>query len=77
MTITVTGAAQSANNTDYEIVKVTSDEITLVPVDDVVNESASNTITIVGKLNATDEFSLGAFSETTGFPRACAFMNSV
>ncbi len=73
MTITVTGAAQSANNTTYEIVKVTSDEITLVPADDVVAESASNTITIVGTLNATDEWSLGAFSETTGFPRACAF----
>ena len=73
MTITITGAAQSANNTTYEIVKVTSDEITLVPADDVVAESASNTITIVGTLNATDEWSLGAFSETTGFPRACAF----
>jgi len=73
MTITASGASNSANNRDYEIVKVTSDEITLVPVDDVVNESASNTITLVGKLNATDEFSLGAFSETTGFPRACAF----
>ena len=73
MTITASGASNSANNRDYEIVKVTSDEITLVPVDDVVAESASNTITLVGKLNATDEFSLGAFSETTGFPRACAF----
>ena len=73
MTITASGASNSANNRDYEIVKVTSDEITLVPVDDVVNESASNTITLVGKLNATDAFSLGAFSETTGFPRACAF----
>ena len=73
MTITASGASNGANNRDYEIVKVTSDEITLVPVDDVVNESASNTITLVGKLNATDEFSLGAFSETTGFPRACAF----
>ena len=73
MTITASGASNGANNRDYEIVKVTSDEITLVPVDDVVNESASNTITLVGKLDATDEFSLGAFSETTGFPRACAF----
>jgi hypothetical protein len=73
MTITASGASNGANNRDYEIVKVTSDEITLVPVDDVVAESASNTITLVGKLNATDEFSLGAFSETTGFPRACAF----
>jgi|TARA_R100001460_G_scaffold2057_3_gene7012 hypothetical protein len=73
MIITASGASNSGNNKDYEIVKVTSDEITLVPVDDVVAESASNTITLVGKLNATDEFSLGAFSETTGFPRACAF----
>lgn len=73
MTITASGASNGANNRDYEIVKVTSDEITLVPVDDVVAESASNTITLVGKLDATDEFSLGAFSETTGFPRACAF----
>jgi len=73
MTITASGAGTSANNKDYEIVKVTSDELTLVPVDDVVAESASNTITLVGKLNATTDWSLGAFSETTGFPRACAF----
>ena len=45
MTITASGASNGANNRDYEIVKVTSDEITLVPVDDVVAESASNTIT--------------------------------
>ena len=73
MTITVSGASNSANNGDYEIVKVTSDEITLVPVDDVTNESASSSITIVGKLHATKDWSLGAFSETTGYPRACAF----
>ena len=73
MTITVSGASNSANNGDYEIVKVTSDEITLVPVDDVTNEAASSSITIVGKLHATKDWSLGAFSETTGYPRACAF----
>ena len=73
MTITASGAGTSANNTDYEIVKVTSDELTLVPVDDVVTEAASNTITLVGKLQATKKWSLGAFSETTGYPRACAF----
>ena len=75
MTITASGASTSsgANNKDYEIVKVTSDELTLVPVDDVVAESAGSTITLVGKLNATTDWSLGAFSETTGYPRACAF----
>ena len=75
MTITASGASTSsgANNKDYEIVKVTSDELTLVPVDDVVGEGAGSTITLVGKLNATTDWSLGAFSETTGYPRACAF----
>lgn len=73
MTITASGASTSANNTDYELVKVTSDELTLVPVDDVVSEAASATITLVGKLQATKDWSLGAFSETTGYPRACAF----
>ena len=73
MTITMSNATNSANNKDYEIVKVTSDEITLVPVDDVVAQAASPTITLVGKLQATKDWSLGAFSETTGYPRACAF----
>ena len=75
MIITASGSVVSsgANNKDYEIVKVTSDEITLVPVDDVVAESASPTITLVGKLIATTDWSLGAFSTTTGHPRACAF----
>ena len=75
MIITASGSVASSgvNNKDYEIVKVTSDEITLVPVDDVVAESASPTITLVGKLIATTDWSLGAFSTTTGHPRACAF----
>ena len=73
MTITVSGCGTSANNDDYLIVAVTADTLTLSPSDDVVAESASATITIVGKLVAHTEWSLGAFSGTTGYPAAITF----
>ncbi len=71
MTITVSGT--SSNNGDYLIVDLTEDTILVSPSDDLVNESAGSSFTIVGKLEATDEWRLGAFSETTGFPGAICF----
>ncbi len=73
MTITVTGAGTSANNADYLLVQVTEDTLLLSPSDDVVAEAASNTITIAGKLIASTDWALGAFSDTTGFPAAVTF----
>ena len=70
-TITVSGT--SNNNGDYLIVDVTDDTILVSPSDDLVAESAGGSFTIVGKLQATDEWSLGAFSTTTGFPGAVCF----
>ena len=70
MTITVSGT--SSNNGDYLIVDLTEDTILVSPSDDLVNESGGQ-YTIVGKLEATDEWRLGAFSETTGFPGAICF----
>jgi len=71
--ITVTGA-DSANNEDGAIiVKVTDDTILLAPSADVTDEAAGDAITIVGKLVANTDWSLGAFSATTGFPSAVAF----
>lgn len=71
MTITVSGT--SSNNGDYLIVDLTEDTILVSPSDDLVNESAGSSFTIVGKLEATDKWRLGAFSETTGFPGAICF----
>lgn len=71
MTITVSGTL--SNNGDYLIVDLTEDTILVSPSDDLVNESAGSSFTIVGKLEATDEWRLGAFSETTGFPGAICF----
>ena len=70
-TITVSGT--SSNNGDYLIVDVTDDTILVSPSDDLAAESAGSSFTIVGKLTATDEWSLGAFSETTGYPSAICF----
>ena len=71
--ITVSGASTSGNNKSYLIVKATEDTLLLAPSDDVTDESASATITVVGKLVADDEWALGAFSPRTGHPRAVAF----
>lgn len=73
MKITVTGAGTSANNTNYLIVQVTADTMLLSPSDDVVAESASSSITIVGQLIASTSWSLGAFSTTTGYPSTVSF----
>ena len=73
MTITASGAGTSGNNKDYLVVSVTDDTMLLSPSDDVAAESASNTITLVGKLVANTDWSLGAFSPTTGYPSTVSF----
>ena len=70
-TITVSGT--SSNNKDLLIVSVTDDTILTAPSDDLAAEAASSGNTLVGKLEATDEWSLGAFSDTTGYPSAVCF----
>tara|TARA_Y100001938_G_C8096906_1_gene438735 strand:- start:128 stop:2611 length:2484 start_codon:yes stop_codon:yes gene_type:complete len=70
-TITVSGT--SSNNKDLLIVSVTDDTILTAPSDDLAAEGASSGNTLVGKLEATDEWSLGAFSDTTGYPSAVCF----
>lgn len=70
MRITVTGFTQHANNNEVGalIVSVTADTILIAPGGDLTSETAGNSITIVGDLEADDEYRLGAFSETTGYP---------
>jgi hypothetical protein len=70
--ITISGAS-STNNGDKLIAEVTDDTILTAPSDDLADQAAGSSFTIVGKLEATDEWSLGAFSTTTGFPGAICF----
>ena len=72
MKVTITGST-SNNKTSALIVTVTADTILFAPSVDLVDEAAGDTVTINGDLVADDEFSLGAFSTTTGFPAAVAF----
>ena len=73
--VTISGASNSGNNksTGVLLVQVTADTILFSPSVDLVNESASASITINGELEADDNFSLGAFSSTTGYPAAVTF----
>jgi len=71
MKITISGTS-SNNGSGRLIVDVTDTVITLAPGIDLANEGA-NSCTIRGDLIADSNFSLGAFSETTGFPAAVAF----
>ncbi|MBG17191.1 MAG: hypothetical protein CMB77_02395 [Euryarchaeota archaeon] len=73
--VTISGASNGGNNksTAVLIVQVTADTILFAPSVDLVNETASATITINGALTADSNFSLGAFSATTGYPGATAF----
>tara|TARA_R100000742_G_C4279680_1_gene105269 strand:+ start:4901 stop:7492 length:2592 start_codon:yes stop_codon:yes gene_type:complete len=73
--VTISGASNGGNNksTAVLIVQVTADTILFSPSVDFVAESASQSVTINGALTADNNFSLGAFSTTTGFPAATAF----
>ena len=70
--IKVTGST-SNNFTGLLIVDVTDNVITLAPAEDLVTEAAAAGHTIQGELNADNNWQLGAFSQTTGFPRTVAF----
>lgn len=73
-TIIVSGASSDNNTTDgYLLVDVTDTVLTLAPGADLAAQAAGSSFTIQGKLEAVDDWSLGAFSETTGYPRAVAF----
>ena len=45
----------------------------LAPSSDLVDEAAGDSVTIAGKLEASTEWALGAFSTATGFPAAVTF----
>ena len=72
MKITISGSS-SNNGSGRLIVDVTDTVLTLAPGIDLANESAGSNKTIRGQLIADSNFSLGAFSNTTGFPAAVAF----
>jgi hypothetical protein len=73
--VTISGASNGGNNksTAVLIVQVTADTILFSPSVDFVAESAGQSVTINGALTADSNFSLGAFSATTGYPAATAF----
>ena len=72
MKITITGST-SNNKSSALIVSVTDDTILLSPSVDLADEAAGDSVTIVGDLEADDAFSLGAFSDTTGYPACVSF----
>ena len=72
-TIIISGSTSNNTTDGHLVVDVTDSVITLAPGADLATESAASGHTIQGKLVATDEWSLGAFSKATGFPRAVAF----
>jgi hypothetical protein len=74
MRISVSGASTGANNdSGLLIVQVTADTLLIAPSGDLDNETAGASVTITGDLEADDEYQLGAFSDTSGFPSAVAF----
>lgn len=74
MRVSVSGFTTGTNNESSAlIVKVTEDTMLIAPSGDLDNEVAGDTVTISGILEADDEYQLGAFSDTTGYPAAVAF----
>ena len=69
--ITITGT--SSNNKTCLIVGVTDDTILVSPSDDLADEAASSGNTLTGTIEASDEWSLGAFSAQTGYPSTVCF----
>ena len=72
-TIVISGSTSNNTTDGHLVVDVTDSVITLAPGADLATEAADSGHTLQGKLVATDEWSLGAFSKTTGYPRAVAF----
>ena len=75
MKISVSGFTNHSNNNESSalIVSVTADTILIAPSGDLTAESAGDSVTINGLLEADDGYQLGAFSETTGHPATVAF----
>jgi hypothetical protein len=72
-TIVISGSASNNTSSGFLLVDVTDSVLTLAPGADLAAESAGSSVTISGKLEATDKWALGAFSESTGYPRAVTF----
>jgi hypothetical protein len=74
MKISVSGFTDANNNESSAlIVSVTADTILIAPSGDLTDEAAGDSVTISGILEADDAFSLGAFSDTTGYPACVSF----
>jgi hypothetical protein len=70
----ITSSSTSSNNkSGMLIVDVTDTVITLAPGVDLAAEAAGSNKTLTGDLIADENFQLGAFSSTTGFPGTVAF----
>lgn len=73
MRVAITGASNAANNqAEMLIVEVTDDTIIFAPSVDLVAEAAGSGVSIKEAFQDDDEFQLGAFSETTGYPSVVA-----
>jgi len=68
---TVSGSA--SNNGDFRIVYVDSGQMKLAIAFDVTDESAGATVTLKGKPEATTDWGLGCWSDSTGWPVAVGF----
>jgi len=74
MKVSVSGFTDANNNESSAlIVSVTADTILVAPSGDLTDEAAGDSVTISGILEADDAFSLGAFSDTTGYPACVSF----
>jgi hypothetical protein len=77
--VTGSGSASSGviiNGNNFSaalIVAVTDSIITLSTSNDIHFQNEGQSITITGDLTADDEYQLGAFSDTTGYPACVAF----
>ena len=72
-TIIISGTSSNNTTAGVKIVDVSDSTILLTPGSDLAAEAAGSGFTIQGKLEADENWQLGAFSTTTGFPRAVAF----
>ena len=72
-TIVISGTTSNNTTSGFLLVDVTDSVLTLAPGADLANEGAGAGKTVAGKLEAVDDWALGAFSDTTGYPRAVTF----
>ena len=72
-TIIISGSTSNNTTDGHLVVDVTDSVITPAPGAELATDAADSGHTLQGKLVATDEWALGAFSKATGYPRAVAF----